>query len=67
MIIHDYLTTVSCDRCSRELSVQKNYGVKRMRKIASACGWRVVKGKDVCDICLTKEKEKGHDEHQGNP
>lgn len=54
MVIHDYLTTVSCDKCSNEFQVEKNWGERAMRKAASKRGWRVVDGGDICPECVKK-------------
>ena len=61
MIWHDYLTSISCDICSDELSVQKNLGEKKMRQYAGKRGWRIIDGKDVCPYCAEKEAN-----HNGN-
>lgn len=62
MVIHDYLTSVSCDKCSREFQVERNLKETTMRKLASKHGWRVVDGKDICPECGAKMdlKEKNH-------
>lgn len=60
MVLHDYLTTISCDMCSRELSIERNIGEKRMKTIAAKHGWKEVDGNDVCPVCaerLEKKKE----------
>ena len=58
MVLHDFLTTISCEICSEELSVTRNWGETRMRKNAAKHGWRVVDGKDVCPKCAARmEKE----------
>lgn len=60
MIIHDYLTTVSCDCCSAEIQVERNLGESKMRRIARKAGWVFVNGGDICPACWKrKEPPKG--------
>ena len=54
MVIHDYLTVVSCDRCSKELQVERNLKESTIRRIAAKSGWRVVDGNDICHTCGAK-------------
>lgn len=58
MVLHDYLTTISCDMCSKELSIERNIGEKRMKKIAAKHGWKEADGNDVCPGCAGKLKKK---------
>lgn len=56
MIIHDYLTTVSCDRCSVEFSIERNLKEPTMRRLARKQGWIVVGEDDVCPACAAKQR-----------
>lgn len=52
MIIHDKSTTISCNRCSAEYTVDGFlYGEKTMRRRAAKMGWTVVDGNDYCPKC----------------
>lgn len=51
MVIHDYLTTISCDKCSREFQIERNLKESTIRKIASKNGWRQDGEEDVCPNC----------------
>ena len=57
MVIHDYLTVVSCDRCSTEFQIERNLKESTMRKIARKHGWTVLKGQDLCPSCGAKMRE----------
>ena len=54
MVIHDYLTTVSCDKCSKEFQIERNLAERTMRRAALKRGWRVVDGEDICPECAKK-------------
>jgi DNA-directed RNA polymerase subunit RPC12/RpoP len=54
MVIHDYLTTVSCDKCSREFQIERNLRENTMRRAAAKRGWRVINGEDICPDCLNE-------------
>lgn len=54
MVIHDYLTTVSCDKCSTEFQIERNLKEATIRKAAAKHGWLVVDGEDICPNCGAK-------------
>ena len=54
MVIHDFLTVVSCERCSIEFQIERNLKETTIRRIAAKYGWRVVDGKDICPNCGAK-------------
>ena len=56
MVIHDYLTTVSCDVCSTEIQVERNVGEKYMRRYARKNGWVYVDGGDICPNCWKRKQ-----------
>jgi hypothetical protein len=51
MVIHDYLTTISCDKCSKEFQIERNLKENTIRRVAEKHGWRVVDGDDICPNC----------------
>lgn len=51
MVIHDYLTTISCDKCSKEFQIERNLKENTIRRVAEKHGWRVVDGYDICPGC----------------
>ena len=59
MVIHDYLTTISCDMCSHELAIECNVGEKRMKQLAGKHGWREVNGNDICPSCAERVAKQG--------
>ena len=52
MVIHDFSTTISCDKCSDEFTVSGNLSEKAMRTLAKKDGWMVIDGKDICLHCV---------------
>ena len=54
MVIHDYLTTISCDKCSIEFQVERNLKENTIRRLASKVGWQVVDDNDICPNCSKK-------------
>lgn len=54
MVIHDYLTTISCDKCSKELQIERNIGEKKMRSIAKKNGWKFKGEDDICPDCAKR-------------
>lgn len=61
MVIHDYLTTISCDRCSGEVSVEVYVTGKRMRQLAAKTGWINIDDRDICPRCAAKLEVKTHE------
>lgn len=58
MIIHDFATTISCERCSDEITIPRNLSNKRMRELSKKHGWKVIAGKDVCPKCNMKDESE---------
>lgn len=61
MVIHDYLTTISCDKCSIEFQIERNLKESTIRRIAAKSGWRVMDGNDICPNCGAKMDGGSHD------
>lgn len=60
MVIHDYLTTISCDKCSTEYQVERYLKENTIRRAASKRGWKVVDGEDICPNCGARMAGEGN-------
>lgn len=58
MIIHDFSTTISCDRCSDEVTVVGNFSNRKMQKYAEKHGWKIIAGECICPKCNMKDEIK---------
>ena len=56
MVIHDYLTTISCDKCSTEFQIERNLKESTMRRIAAKHGWKTINNSDYCPKCAESIK-----------
>ena len=54
MVIHDYHTTISCDICSSEFTVNGGKNERAMREVARRAGWVRKSGQDICAHCAAR-------------